>query len=102
MSARVVGLLEAAATNSRFGKFNSRFGRGKFPFSVPREIVRKSLVCFTFLGPERGCGANNPGSSRRTGNSAGAVHPGLSEPAPFRGSGPVLLAADKVDKDRRQ
>jgi len=33
--------------NSRFGVFNSRLGRRKFPFPLLRELAGKGLICLT-------------------------------------------------------
>src|SRR5882672_5770145 len=45
--------------NSRFGLFNSRLGRRKFPVMLPRELVRKGMIRLTvFVAPAMVLGSN--------------------------------------------
>ncbi len=59
--------------NSRFGVFNSRLGRHKFPFPLLRELVGKGLICLTVFAAKTtviGRIEKIPGSTGITGNFA--------------------------------
>ena len=83
----------ALCANSRFGAFNSRLGAKKFPFSRPRELARKGLICLAIFCTETALFGWNRKNSRFYGNKrdAGGSSPPwpvtkstiLSTPAPL-------------------
>src|SRR6516165_122872 len=54
--------------NSRFGRFNSRFGRQKFPIGLLREFARKGLIWLAILGRKQYPGRTIGKNSRLDGN----------------------------------
>src|SRR5258705_11935871 len=55
--------------NSRFGVFNSRLGRRKFPFPLLRELARKGLIRLALFGTRTALLGNNRENSRFHGNN---------------------------------
>jgi len=62
--------------NSRFGRFISRLGPNKFPFSPLRELTGKGLIRLAVFGAKRhfsGTIAKIRGSAGKIGNSASGI-----------------------------
>ena len=74
--------------NSRFGRRNSRLGRGKFPFDEPREMPRKLLRWHDFVAKADGPIGRIPGYFRGcTGICRGPGRAGSGACRVRRGSG---------------
>ena len=57
--------------NSRFGVFTSRLGPNKFPFSLPRELSNKALICGVVFAGQNGGYRENRENSRFHGDNRG-------------------------------
>jgi hypothetical protein len=66
--------------NSRFGVFNSRLGRRKFPVMLPRELARKGMIRLTvFVAPTMVLGSNRR-NSHYNGKNRDLPSPGNAKP----------------------